>query len=107
MLAYLMTMREQAEAAIFAAELTPNYEPAVDLHGRSVEEAKHELEEALNRAFMRREGVLKIIHGRGQEKLKFLVEKTLKTHPIVEGWRGATDMPSVGAVTYASLSRRP
>lgn len=100
-------MREQAEAAIFAAELTPNYEPALDLHGLSVDAAKHELEEAINHAFMRREGVLKIIHGRGQEKLKFLVEKALKTHPVVDGWRGATDMPSIGAVTYAVLSRRP
>lgn len=107
MLAYVIAMREQAEAAMFAAELDPNYEPALDLHGLSVDLAKHELEAFLNHAFMRRTLAVKIIHGRGQDKLKMLVEKTLKTHPIVDAWRGASDMRGAGAVTYAALSRRP
>ncbi|MEO5927948.1 MAG: Smr/MutS family protein [Patescibacteria group bacterium] len=100
-------MREQSEAAMFAAELDPNYEPTIDLHGSSVDEARHDLESFLNHTFMHRAPAVKIIHGRGQEKLKHLVETTLKTHPLVDAWRGATDMAGIGAVTYAVLSRRP
>lgn len=92
------------EALIFAAELGDA--PHVDLHGLSEHEAIRELDAALDRAFMRRERVLKIIHGRGTEKLKLAVGKFLKTHSLVSASRESEHPAQSGAVTYAVLAKR-
>ncbi len=92
------------EAAIFAAELGDAIN--VDLHGLSVEDATRELDSFLHHEFMNGTEVVKIIHGRGEQKLQKAVEKLLHNHPVVEYFRGSNSPTQMNAVTYAVLSRK-
>ncbi|MBU2509118.1 MAG: Smr/MutS family protein [Patescibacteria group bacterium] len=77
------------EAASFAAELGSAEE--VDLHGMDTESAMHELDKALNHGFMTEVEVIKIIHGRGEQKLRNAVESYLKKCQFVELWRSSNN----------------
>jgi DNA-nicking Smr family endonuclease len=92
------------EAAIFSAELGDSV--SVDLHGLDIESALRELDAFLHHEFMNETEVVKIIHGRGEQKLKNAVEKFLSTHGVVEYYRGSNSPSQAGAVTYAVLSRK-
>jgi len=93
-----------AEAAVFAAELGDAI--SLDLHGLDVESAKHELDSFLNREFMQGTRVVKIIHGRGAEKLRRMVEQRLTKTPFVDYSRGAQSPSQQGAITYAVLAKK-
>ncbi|NQV90320.1 Smr/MutS family protein [Candidatus Uhrbacteria bacterium] len=93
-----------AESIIFGAELGNPME--FDLHGMDVLEARHEIEQALNQAFMAGEQVLKIVHGRGTGKLREAVHAYLKGNPLVEYYRDAEAIHSVGGVTYVVVIKK-
>jgi len=96
-------MRESHEAAFFSAEL--GEVPTLDLHGMDRRGAQEAVEEFLNHAFMRREPVVKVIHGHGTETLKHFVETFLASYPIVEEWRRSTKAKECDAVVYVILSK--
>lgn len=93
------------EATVFGAELGGPC-VSVDLHGMTVEEAMNELDTVLDREFMAGTEVVKIIHGRGEQKLRRAVEGLLSKHQLVEFWRGSNAPTQAGAVTYAVLARK-
>ncbi|MCI0479405.1 Smr/MutS family protein [Candidatus Uhrbacteria bacterium] len=92
------------EAAVFGAELGGPC-ASVDLHGMSVAEALVELDAVLDREFMSCTEVVKIVHGRGGQKLRKAVETAISKHPLVEYWRGSEAPAHAAAVTFAALSR--
>ena len=92
------------ESAVFAAELGECV--SLDLHGMTVDDAVRGLDTFLNHEFMNQTDVVKIIHGRGEEKLRRAVEKHLAANPLVEYWRSSQSPAQAGAVTYAVLARK-
>lgn len=95
---------KEFESSIFAAEL--GSAKSVDLHGLNIPAAEKELDAFLDREFMAETEVVKIIHGRGEQKIKQFVEKFLAKHPLVEHWRGSQNPAEQNAVTYAVLGRK-
>lgn len=91
------------EASFFAAELGGDI-PELDLHGLSVEEALCKLETFVYRKHPRGTEALKIIHGRGRQKLHAAVQDWLKNHKdCIAYYRDSHDPSQQGAVTYAAL----
>lgn len=95
---------ESTNAALLAAEL--GQAETIDLHGMRVDEARHTLDEFLHTSFMHGHAAVRIVHGRGTDTLRRMVETMLPKHPIVEAFRGSTRTDEAGAVTYAALSKR-
>lgn len=95
---------KEFESSIFAAEL--GGAKSLDLHGLTVPVAERELDEFIDRAFMNEIETVKIIHGRGNQKIRAIVEKRLAVHPLVEFWRGSQNPAEQNAVTYAVLGRK-
>ncbi|MFH1077931.1 MAG: Smr/MutS family protein [Patescibacteria group bacterium] len=93
------------EAAVFGAELGGEC-ASVDLHGIRVQEAVETLDALIDKEFMSGTEVVKIIHGRGEQKLRRAVEEHLSKHQLVEFWRGSNAPTQAGAVTYAVLARK-
>lgn len=94
----------EQESAIFAAELGEAL--TIDLHHLHQEDARRELEAFLDHAFMTNTTVVKIIHGRGEQKLRRMVEELLAKHPLVEYWRGSQNPAQMNGVTYVVLARK-
>jgi DNA mismatch repair protein MutS2 len=92
------------ETTIFAAELGETV--FVDLHGMSVDEARDELDKFLDTEFMNGTEVVKIVHGRGEQKLRKMVENHLAKHKLVEYHRGSQSPSQQGAVTFAVLAKK-
>lgn len=92
------------ESLLFGAELGEPFE--TDLHAMDVLDAKHSVEQLLNEAFMAGERVVKIVHGRGTGKLREAVHAHLKGNPLVEYYRDAQALHSVGGVTYAVVIQK-
>ncbi|PIR47416.1 hypothetical protein COV06_03070 [Candidatus Uhrbacteria bacterium CG10_big_fil_rev_8_21_14_0_10_50_16] len=94
---------EHAELAaiIFAAERSAET-PEVDLHGLDVHDALHEIDLFIDRAFIRGDRGVKIIHGAGTGILRKAVREHLKSHEHIQ-----TSVPASGAessgVTIAIL----
>ena len=80
--------------------------PQIDLHAKDAHEAREVVDQFLNDQFMAGERVGKIIHGRGTGKLREVVHQLLKDHPLVEYYRDAQALHSVGGVTYVVLSKK-
>ena len=93
------------EASVFAAELGGEV-AELDLHGLDVEDTRRELDKFLNHEFMQGSDAVKIIHGRGEQKLQKTVENFLSGHDLVEYFRGSQDPKQAGAVTYAVLAQK-
>lgn len=92
------------ESAIFAAEL--GEAPEIDLHGESVDVAVRLLDAFVNHEFVAGTDVVKIIHGRGEGKLRNAIHEYLKTQTeLVAYFRDAQSKKQQGGVTYAALHR--
>jgi DNA mismatch repair protein MutS2 len=92
------------ETAIFAAELGDC--PSLDLHGLPVENALHELDIFIDRHFVAGVEAVKVIHGRGTDRLRQAVWNWLKqSGERVAGFRGTQRADEQGAVTYVALHR--
>ena len=94
------------EAAIFAAEL--GGAESVDLHGMTWNEAKSELDRFLHRALMAGEEVVKIVHGRGDQKLRTSIVAWLKEPAqasLIEKARNSQNAHEQNGVIYVALHR--
>mgnify|MGYP001598232775 CR=1 FL=1 len=92
------------EASIFAAELGEARE--IDLHGESIDVALSLLDAFLNHEFVAGTEVVKIIHGRGEGKLRDAIREALaKQTELVAFFRDAESRKEQGGVTYVALHR--
>lgn len=96
----------ESESAVFAAEL--GEAPEIDLHGKTVDAAIHDLENFLHQELMRGSEVIRIIHGRGNQVLRKAIHVWLekqKRLDLVAYFRDAHNPHEQNAVTYAALHR--
>lgn len=91
------------EAAILGAELgTPV--PEIDLHGLSIADAIREIDIFLHQHHPKGLVILKIIHGRGEQKLHDNIHAWLhKHHTQIAYFRDAQAPQQHGGVTYVVL----
>ena len=96
------------ETTAFAAELNDETS-TVDLHEMTTDEAVHALDTAVNHAFMEGDEAIRIIHGRGEGKLRKAVQDHLRSQKeLVAFFRDSYAPGQTGGVTIAVLhSKRP
>jgi len=91
------------DIALFTAEIGDV--PTLDLHEMTVDIAIHELETFIDRAFVRGDEAVKIIHGRGSGKMRNAVHAWLKKYPTYVGaFRDAYTQGQIGGVTVVALN---
>lgn len=83
----------------FGAELGGDV-AEVDLHGMNKIDASDALEQGVQSAFMQKEQVIRVIHGRGNGVLRDMVKTTLARHPNV------VSIKVDDGVTYAEIEQR-
>lgn len=94
------------ETAMFAAELGDS--PEIDLHGSEPMNAVRLAEGFIHSELMRHTDAVRIIHGRGEQKLRKAIWNMLdelKKHDLVAAYRDANHPGQQGAVTYVALHR--
>jgi DNA mismatch repair protein MutS2 len=74
---------------------------AIDLHGKTVEEAVAAVEVAINDALVNRQAGLHIIHGRSGGRLKRAVHQYLRRLPAIATFRIDPQNPGVTVVWFA------
>ncbi|HTK60468.1 MAG TPA: Smr/MutS family protein, partial [Candidatus Baltobacteraceae bacterium] len=92
---------DDLESLLFLAE-TGGDVPEADLHGLRRDEALGAAEALVQRAFVRGERAVRLVHGKGEGRLRDALHRWLKEHPLVAGFR---DAPGGGA-TLAALHQR-
>ncbi len=100
------TLLDPHESAMFAAEL--GGAPEVDLHGLDVNLALNELDAFLHSELMRKTDAIRVIHGRGEQKLRAAIWKWLdemKKKDLVAAYRDTRNPGQQGAVTLVALER--
>ena len=91
------------ETAIFAAELGGDV-PTIDLHGMHLDDIDRELGHFVYAKHPPGTEALKIVHGRGTQKLRKAVHDWLKKHPdVVAYFRDAAAASQQGGVTFVAL----
>ena len=101
------TSREPAptsphETAILAAELGSSV-PTIDLHGDSADDAIYRLGNFIYSNHPLGTEVLKIIHGRGTQKLRRAIHEWLKSQKDILYFRDAEAPGQQGGVTYVVI----
>lgn len=76
--------------------------PEIDLHGLRQDEARSASEALVQRAFVRGERVVRIVHGKGDGRLREALHRWLAAHPLVTGYRDVQG----GGATVAALHHR-
>lgn len=97
---------DEAEAAIFAAEL--GEAPEIDLHEMSREDALSALETFFHSELLKGTEVIKIMHGRGEQILRATIYKWLQKpeqKSLIKKFRDSTNPMQQGAVTFVALER--
>ncbi len=94
------------EPLFLAAELGGEF-VEIDLHdSRDVDSGIHELDEFINHAFMEGDEMIKVIHGKGEGRMREAVQDYLKDVPFVEEFRDAQAPVNAMGVTLVRLSRK-
>jgi DNA mismatch repair protein MutS2 len=95
---------EPFESAIFSAEL--GVAPEIDLHGEDIDSALAQLDQFINHEFIAGSETVKIIHGRGEGRLRDAIRTYLrKQKELVALFRDSQNPAQQGAVTIAALHR--
>lgn len=76
--------------------------PEVDLHGKRADEALSDAERLLQSSFVRGERVIRLIHGKGEGRLRDALHAWLRTHRLVERFREE----AMGGATLVALAER-
>ncbi len=77
---------EDPEALLFLAEAGGDV-PEADLHGLYPAQALESVERLLNAAFVRGDRVVRVIHGKGEGRLREALHRACRSHPLVERFR--------------------
>lgn len=97
----ISTSTSPFEDALFAAELGDA--PFVDLHGCTIDQAVHQLDQFLNHEFVSGTEAVKVVHGRGSGKMREAIHHFLKTQKLVAAFRDSNAPGEQGGVTIAAL----
>ncbi|WKZ29492.1 MAG: Smr/MutS family protein [Patescibacteria group bacterium] len=81
-----MKSSEDPEALLFLAEAGGDV-PEIDLHGQYPDQALEAAERLLNAAFVRGDRVARIVHGKGEGRLREILHRSLSQHPLVLRFR--------------------
>ena len=76
--------------------------PEIDLHGLRWDDARAAAETLVQRAFTGGERAVRLVHGKGEGRLREALHRWLKEHPLVAGFREAAG----GGATLAVLHPR-
>lgn len=76
--------------------------PEVDLHGARADDAVSSAERLLQSSFVRGERVIRIIHGKGEGRLREALRRWLASHRLVARYQEA----AAGGVTLVALVER-
>lgn len=76
--------------------------PETDLHGSRWDQAREAAETLVQRAFVEGDRVVRIVHGKGDGRLRDALRRWLEDHPLVAGFRDSTG----GGATLVALHRR-
>jgi len=76
--------------------------PETDLHGLRWDEARGAAEALVQRAFVRGERAVRVMHGKGEGRLRDALHRWLDGHPLIAGFRDAPD----GGSTLIALHAR-
>lgn len=76
--------------------------PELDLHGLRADQALLEADRFLHAAFARGERALRLVHGKGEGRLRDALRRQLDGHPLVAGAREAAS----GGATLVALHQR-
>ncbi len=90
------------QSLISLAELSPDT-PTLDLHGMRIHEAEIEIDRFLDKHFRLGTSVVRIIHGKGTERLAKSIPDFTSSHPLVLFVGGPGGTHETGAVIYAVL----
>ncbi|MFA5854006.1 MAG: Smr/MutS family protein [Patescibacteria group bacterium] len=96
-----MKSSEDPEALLFLAEAGGDV-PETDLHGLYPDQALEAAERLLNASFVRGERVVRVIHGKGEGRLREALHRVLISHPLVDRYRES----SGGGATVILLVER-
>jgi DNA mismatch repair protein MutS2 len=89
------------ESLLFLAEAGGDV-PEADLHGQRWDEARGAAETFLQRAFVRGDRTARLVHGKGEGRLRDALHGWLAQHPLVAGFRES----SGGGATLVVLHPR-
>ena len=81
-----MKSSEDPEALLFLAEAGGDV-AEIDLHGHYPDQALEAAERLLNAVFVRGERVARIVHGKGEGRLREVLHRALARHPLVLRYR--------------------
>jgi DNA mismatch repair protein MutS2 len=76
----------------------------LDLRGQVVDEALINMDQYLDKAFLARMPMVRIIHGKGSGVLRQAVRQELNTHPMVSSYRSGGSGEGGDGVTVAKLA---
>lgn len=76
--------------------------PETDLHGLFPEQALEAAERLLHASFTRGERAIRLVHGKGEGRLRDVLHRFLADHPLVLAFRESLD----GGTTVVALARR-
>ncbi len=96
-----MKSPDDPEALLFLAEAGGDV-PETDLHGLYADQALEAAERLLHASFTRRERAIRIIHGKGEGRLRETLHRALRAHPLVLRFRETAD----GGATLVALVER-
>lgn len=96
-----MKRHDDLEALLFLAE-TGGGVPETDLHGLYPDQALEAAEQLLHAAFSRGDRTARIVHGKGEGRLRETIHRALKRHPLVLRFRET----AAGGATVVALFER-
>lgn len=96
-----MKSSEDIEALLFLAEAGGDV-PEADLHGMYPDQALEVAERLLNASFVGGERIVRVVHGKGEGRLREALHRALISHPLVRRYRES----SGGGATVILLVER-
>ncbi len=91
----------ELEGVLFLAESGGGI-PETDVHGLRADQALEDVERLLHGAFARGERAARVIHGKGEGRLRDMLHRAFATHSLVAGYR---ETSSGGATVIALIER--
>lgn len=78
-------------------------DPTIDIRGKSVDQALEHIEKELDKAILKGEDRVKIIHGHGTEALKRSLRAYLSRSPYVKKWKAGTPETGGDGITWVEI----
>jgi DNA mismatch repair protein MutS2 len=96
------TARVLRQKTGFSAPLS-DLDPSIDIRGQTVDKALETIERELDKAVLRGEDRVKVIHGHGTEALKRSLRAYLSRSPYVKKWKAGTPETGGDGITWVEI----